>query len=265
MDIALWRKTRQAALPQCSAGNRYGNSANAGLLLRRGLERWPHKQTSDSKAGNEKATLIADITKLPVPDGYDWAYSRWQKTTTDNSNQLRFQSVELDLLSRLYIGLTRDSALETGITVQHAWGMPMIPGSALKGISRHMAQTSSTLKNEPDAIAYLFGSEDDAKPECGAVVFHDAWWVPQPGAKPFAAEVVTPHHTAYYNLGSAYATDFDSPIPAPQIAAQGRFRFVVEGEEAWCTLALALLKLALTNHGVGGKTTSGYGLFAAPR
>ncbi len=261
MDIALWRKTRQAALPRNQAGNRYGDSPNAGLLLRRGLDRWPDKQTSDSKAGNEKATLIADIAKLSVPDGYRWAYERWAVAT--EKDEIRFDTIELDLLGRLYIGLTRDSALETGITVQHAWGMPMIPGSALKGISRHMALTASTLKNEPDAIAYLFGSEDDAKPECGAVVFHDAWWVPQDGAKPFAAEVVTPHHTAYYNLGSAYATDFDNPIPAPQIAAQGSFRFVVEGDPDWCTLALALLKFALTRHGVGGKTTSGYGLFDA--
>ncbi len=262
MDIALWRKSRQAVLPQNPTGNRYGDSANAGLLLRRGLERWPDKQTGDSKAGNEKAALIADVAKLFVPEGYSWAYERWKAATKNDGT--RFDSTELDLLGRLYIGLSRDSALETGITVQHAWGMPMIPGSALKGMSRHMALTASTLQSEPDAIAYLFGSEDEAKPECGAVVFHDAWWVPQPGAMPFAAEVVTPHHTAYYNLGSAYATDFDSPIPAAQIAAQGRFRFVVEGDSGWCTLALALLKLALTRHGVGGKTTSGYGLFAPP-
>ncbi len=257
MAIALWRETR------CVHANEINNatSANTGLLLRRGLPQWPKKEDKVTTAGGEKAALITRLVGLPVPEGYRWAFDRWERATTGDD----FDSAELDLLGRLYIGLTRDSALETGITVQHAWGMPMIPGSALKGISRHVAQTASTLKNEPDAITYLFGSEKDAEPECGAVVFHDAWWVPQPDAKPFAAEVVTPHHTEYYNMGKRHATDFDSPIPAAQIAAQGRFRFVVEGDPGWCKLALALLKLALTRHGVGGKTTSGYGLFAAPR
>ncbi len=255
--IALWRRHRAHDAMRST-------TVNAGLLLRRGLPQWPRKAErkadSGSTAGSEKAGVIARIVDLPVPDAYAWAYGRWQRATTGAD----FLADELDLLGRLYIGLSRESALETGMTVQHAWGLPMIPGSALKGISRHVARTASTLRDEAEAIAYLFGSDDDAHPESGAVVFHDAWWVPGSAATPFAAEVVTPHHGAYYAMGSRHATDFDKPVPAPQIAAQGRFRFVVQGDPAWARLALALLRLALTTHGVGGKTTSGYGLFAAP-
>lgn len=257
MAIALWRKHRAHDAMRST-------TVNAGLLLRRGLPQWPRKTErkadSESTAGSEKAGVIARIVDLPVPEAYAWAYGRWQRATTGAD----FLADELDLLGRLYIGLSRESALETGMTVQHAWGLPMIPGSALKGISRHVARTASTLRDEADAIAYLFGSDDDARPESGAVVFHDAWWVPGSAATPFAAEVVTPHHGAYYAMGSRHATDFDKPVPAPQIAAQGRFRFVVQGDPAWARLALALLRLALTTHGVGGKTTSGYGLFAPP-
>jgi CRISPR-associated protein Cmr6 len=230
---------------------------NIGLMLRRGLAQWPDdgQGGKSDKAGNAKADLIGRIAQVDPDPGYAWAYRRWCAATADDG----FKAIEdLTLIGRLYIGLTRDNPLETGITVGHAWGMPMIPGSALKGISRHIARAQ---KLPEDAIVHLFGAatEDDS-PETGAVVFHDAWWTPT--GKPFVAEVVTPHHTGYYNLGSAYATDFDSPIPAAQIAAQGRFRFVVEGDAAWCRLAIALLRRALMHHGVGGKTTSGYGLFA---
>jgi CRISPR-associated protein Cmr6 len=233
-------------------------TVNPGLLLRRGMHAW-----SQNNAGKDKAMLIDRVATV-VPDAaYGWAYDRWRRITTDadaTEATKRFVSTEMSLLGRLYIGLTRDNALESGISVNHAWGMPMIPGSALKGISRQIVK-HTTLDGQTDAITHLFGSDDDAAPECGAVVFHDAWWIPDADAKPFVAEVVTTHHTGYYKQGMEHATDFDSPIPAPQIAAQGRFRFVVEGDPAWCRLAMALLKHALTRHGVGGKTTSGYGLF----
>lgn len=232
---------------------------NMGLMLRRGLAQWPDdKQAGKSdKAGNAKAALIGRIAQADPDPGYAWAYRRWCEATKAEG----FAAIESVLIGRLYIGLTRDNPLETGITVGHAWGMPMIPGSALKGISRAVARMQ---KLPEDVIVYLFGAAtDDDSPEAGAVVFHDAWWVPN--GKPFAAEVVTPHHTAYYNLGIAHATDFDAPVPTAQIAAQGRFRFVVEGDAAWHRLALALLKHALAHHGVGGKTTSGYGLFDVSR
>ena len=232
-------------------------SPNMGLMLRRGLNDLPEESESgkSDRAGIAKAALIGRIAQADPDPGYAWAYRRWCEATAMDG----FEALESALIGRLYIGLTRDNPLETGITVGHAWGMPMIPGSALKGISREVARAQ---KLPEDAIVYLFGAAtDDDAPEAGAVVFHDAWWAPTPKSKPFVAEVVTPHHTGYYNLGSAYATDFDAPVPTAQIAAQGRFRFVVEGDAAWRRLALALLKVALTRHGVGGKTTSGYGLF----
>ena len=234
---------------------------NMGLLLRRGLAQWPDDSLGgkSDKAGNAKAELIGRISQADPDPGYAWAYRRWCEATAVDG----FEAIELALIGRLYIGLTRDNPLETGITVGHAWGMPMIPGSALKGISRHIALEQ---KLPADAIVHLFGATpEDESQEAGAVVFHDAWWTPTPNSKPFAAEVVTPHHTVYYNLGIAHATDFDAPVPAAQIAAQGRFRFVVEGDVAWCRLAAALLRVALARHGVGGKTTSGYGLFEASK
>ena len=274
-------------------------TANTGLLLRRGLSEWPGAgNTGDvddsGGAGIAKAALISHIAGILPDSGYCWAYRRWCQATTDDT---RFVSLELRLLSRLYIGVVRDNPVETGVTVGHAWGMPLIPGSAIKGVARQAARQVGW---PPEAIVLLFGSEPPApKPtvdgarnagaessagaeatdspessaalnsESGLIVFHDAWWIPCPDtdknntdkSRPFVEEVVTPHHRAYYGMGGAHASDFDSPIPAPQIAVQGRFRFVLEGPSVWREHARILVCRALTEAGVGSKTTSGYGLF----
>lgn len=235
-------------------------NANAGLLMRRGMT---HYQTGSSssdagKGRTEKQELIKRITTLNASDLYRAAFRRWKAAT---ANGMRFTCFEAGLIGRLYIGVTRESALETSLTVHHAYGMPLIPGSALKGLARSIAR--ERLTDHPDALTWLFGADTKADAtemaEAGSIIFHDAWWVPN--GKPFVEEVVTPHHRDYYNLGSAAATDFDSPVPAPQIAAQGSFLFVLEGEPAWCEIARALLQSGLESSGIGGKRSSGYGYF----
>jgi CRISPR-associated protein Cmr6 len=254
MPVLVRREVERAAGGFENYRNR---KPNPGLVLRRGLS------DSGLVAGQAKAALLAGIADIPSPEAYRWAYKRWCKTTTGG----RFDARELELEGRLYIGVSRDNPLETGLTVGHAWGMPVIPGSALKGVARHTARSAGV---DTETENWLFGSSppghEDADlatdGEAAAVVFHDAWWCPV--GKPFVAEVVTPHHMEYYAEGKGEATDFDSPIPAPQVAVRGRFRFVVEAPEGWRELAMGLLTRALTQQGVGGKTTSGYGLFKAP-
>ncbi len=236
-------------------------SANAGLLLRRGLTEYEAAQSEadGSKGGGKKQALIAKIAGIEPCKLYKTAFDRWEKAIA--SNGMRFVRFRADLIGRLYIGLSRENGLETGISVHHAYGMPLIPGSAVKGLARSIARTM--LKQHADAITWLFGNEHDVDDpeaqEAGSIVFHDAWWIPDD--KPFVEEIVTPHHSGYYAEGKAPATDFDSPIPAPQIAARGSFLFVLEGEPRWCNLARDLLEHGLQERGIGAKTTSGYGLF----
>lgn len=291
-------KLRRDALTKVDKACWAGKTANTGLLLRRGLSEWPGAgNTGDvddsGGAGKAKADLINHIAEIIPDGGYHWAYRRWCQATTDDT---RFVDLELRLLSRLYIGVVRDNPVETGVTVGHAWGMPLIPGSAIKGVARQAARQVGW---PPEAIVLLFGSEppapkssadgggkanagasaqtepadrtesdESSESESGLIVFHDAWWIPGPETdtndRPFVADVVTPHHRAYYDMGKAHASDFDSPIPAPQIAVQGRFRFVLEGPSAWREHARILVSRALTEAGIGSKTTSGYGLFERP-
>jgi len=229
---------------------------HCGLLLTKGLASFPDGE----KAGEVKAAHIQAVANLAVSDFYKLAFQRWQKTTADRQ---RFAAFSLPLAGRLYIGVVRDNALETGVTVSHTYGMPMIPGSAVKGLCR--ASAGEWLANA-EARRWLFGNdpgEEDEAAEVGGVIFHDAWWVPNGNQKPFVAEVVTVHHSAYYTSeGRDPATDFDSPVPAPQIAVHGSFYFVIEGQPMWTQLACRLLKEGLRQHGIGGKRSSGYGQFS---
>jgi CRISPR-associated protein Cmr6 len=38
---------------------------------------------------------------------------------------------------RLIVGLGGDNVLETGLTLHHTYGVPLIPGNALKGLAAH--------------------------------------------------------------------------------------------------------------------------------
>jgi CRISPR-associated protein Cmr6 len=60
-------------------------------------------------------------------------YARWQATTAHST------SFTGELLDRMVIGLGGGGVLETGITLDHVSGLPIIPGSALKGITRAYA------------------------------------------------------------------------------------------------------------------------------
>lgn len=240
------------------------NTSHPGLLLTRGLATWPANGEGGGKA---KKALIDKVAALGPSPLYFAALARWQAST---KGQSQFVPFEATLASRLYIGVTRDNALETGVATSHTYGMPMIPGSAVKGLCRAAACKIGI--NEKAAI-WIFGNEpeNDTDAEIGGLIFHDAWWAGETkdkpldaNDKPFIAEIVTPHHQAYYaSEGITPATDFDSPIPAYQIAVTGKFYFVVEGDPVWAREAAKLLKAALAFKGIGSKCSSGYGFFNA--
>jgi len=224
-----------------------------GLLLQHGLREWPSADGGDPQS---KARLLQRIAKTPVTDFYRAALQRWKALTTDPK---RFVTFQCQLETRLYIGVTRDSPVEAGVTTSHTYGMPIIPGSSLKGAARAAAQRLVDEKRlDPDSFRWIFGDGGDDG-EVGGVIFHDAWW---DGDKlPFVAEIVTPHQVAYCtSQGGAAPSDTESPIPAPQIAVAGGFYVAIEGDPAWAQVAKVILLSALQTEGIGAKKTSGYGL-----
>ena len=229
--------------------------AHAGLLMQRGLTKW------DKDDKQAKAELIQKIVKIPAPKKdslYALAFTRWVQATSDTG---RFATLAAGISGRLYTGLNSAGALETGISTSHTYGMPLIAGSSVKGIARSHAESLGLDKAH---LTVLFGDDSDSGSlKAGALVWHDAWFVPA-NTPPFAAEIITTHHQDYYNGKQLEADEMESPIPNQQIATQGSFYFVIEsapGAQAWATYAQNLLFQALQTQGAGSKTASGYGYF----
>lgn len=232
-------------------------TAHAGLLLQRGF---PEHQDDVSAKGKH----IAKVCKSQPDDYYCNAFKRWQEATAD---EFRFHAVELRLKNRMFIGLASGGMLETGCAIGHSYGMPIIPGSSVKGVvSAYARGRLGSTGGGNQACDELFGSgatQEHPAGLAGLISFHDAWWVPGSAAYPLVPEVVTTHHPGYYaSEGGTPATDCDSPVPNAQVAVQGSFRLVLEGPCGWLPLSGRMLIGALSEMGIGAKTRAGYGLFA---
>lgn len=276
---------RTKLIPLLNA-TRADDEPNVGLLIQRGLRVWD----STDKAKADKKDLIEVITNTKPSDVYQLAFDRWLLQTQQKEN---FAVVPSTVDGRLMTGLALGGTLETGVTTQHSYGMPMLVGSSVKGAVRAYAESLFTKKNAEGKVildakgktqiddamkpilATLFGADEDAEQaNAGYLVWHDAWFIPAltakgdysmaEEAKPFVAEIVTVHHQKYYSdtKGVVEALDMESPVPNQQLAVQGSFYFVIEGaNQQWLAFAKQLLENMLNESGMGAKGTSGYGYF----
>ncbi len=64
------------------------------------------------------------------------AGTRWARSRHQPSDATIWTAT---LVDRLVVGLGHNTVLETGLTLHHTWGLPMLPGSALKGLARAWA------------------------------------------------------------------------------------------------------------------------------
>jgi len=168
----------------------------------------------------------------------------------------------------LAIGLGNASPLENGITIHPTYGVPYLPGSAIKGMVGAWAE--HWLGLDPTRIAFLFG-RDLATGEAsgrGAVTFLDA--LPCPPAF-VVVDVMTPHAGPYYRDPPLPPADWHSPNPISFLAVPAgqafRVRFMVEPRGRLDPFAVAtlldsmdvMLTEAFATIGIGAKTAAGYG------
>jgi CRISPR-associated protein Cmr6 len=192
--------------------------------------------------------------------------SRWQQvveTAGAKENETWFTSIT-DW--RMVVGLGGGHVVETALTLHRIYGFPIIPGSALKGMTRAWVE----LEVEPDddlAVA-VFGTSPGVTPmKVGQVIFFDAVPTQTPTLQ---VDVMNPHYGKYYSESTDSRgrpippTDCLSPKPVYFLTvAEGcEFAFAVaprDGNEALAETAAGWLREALDEMGVGAKTTSGYG------
>ncbi|SUO95044.1 type III-B CRISPR module RAMP protein Cmr6 [Suttonella ornithocola] len=228
------------------------SSAHAGLMVQRGLIVWEEGKKS------KKKRHLDSICAIKPDDLYLLAFQRWQEATLSEHHSTWCAKIE----GKLMMGLELGGALETGMITQHSYGMPMIPGSSIKGVVRHYADRIGLDKK---ITTILFGNDENIEgieAGAGCLIWHDAWWIPNKTQSPFVRDVVSVHHQKYYSGDKKLATDTENPIPNDQLAVSGSFYFVIEGEPKWANFAKELLKQALQTQGIGGKTAAGYGFFA---
>ncbi len=269
-------------------------------------EVWAPVDATGKVPDDKRDDWLQGVADTQMPDGYEDCYGRWRSLFEDDECS---RAEEIELASRLLIGHGNPSPTEVGLTLQHTWGVPIIPGSALKGLLNHYVDavygpekltghpmdpalpdaereraryqgvtwdaTGKRIVHGPGEIhRALFGAPaaasdlefagQDVGETRGGVIFHDAWMIPEADMKtlPLAADVLTVHQKKYYDSqGRQGPSEYDNPVPVAFLTVRPKTKFLlaVSGPSAWTALAMSLLRDALTEWGVGGKTAAGYG------
>ncbi len=234
---------------------------NAALWLEKCLP-----AVEDKGPGRQEHFL--ELDKIAVPADYRRFFARWRDSV--QALEPFTQTAEASVLGRMAVGLGAESVLETALAIHRTYGVPYIPGSALKGLAaaaahKYLEDPEWSKTKEDGKIGtfhrILFGDQESA----GYVTFHDALWIPNGDKLPLDLDVMTVHHPDYYQgKDNAPPADWDSPTPVAFISARGRYLLAITGPEEWVGIAMEILRDALQSDGIGAKTAAGYGRMSLP-
>lgn len=256
------------------------------------LSKYPSKRIFEKKDGADRLNLL--LSSCDCLGRSQKLYEDFFSENKNALNRLHGSSVCFEMLtsSRMIIGLGNASVLETGLTLHRTYGVPYIPGSALKGLAAHYCHKVLGVDHNNDEYKMgewnyernvqtgrngtfyevLFGNieDDDNDASAGFITFHDAFICPDDLASSLKLDIITPHHPDYYNAGSAAPTDFDDPTPISFLSVgEGKcFQFHLtccdtsNNGAKWLAITKKILVKALENWGIGGKTSTGYGRMA---
>ena len=202
------------------------------------------------------------------------------------------ESLALAVDWRLIVGLGNESVYETSMTLHHIYGIPYIPGQAVKGMLRSWMIQEYFGQNEKNEFNLehaekralgtqwfcdMFGCPKEQsfykEARQGSVIFFDAF---PTELKPesIQPDIMNPHYGPYYSDGKPPA-DYHNPVPVNFLTVtKTMFEFYIGvNEEKNITvnaryvhgqlldIAKQALITALNEHGIGAKTAIGYGYF----
>lgn len=193
-----------------------------------------------------------------------------------------FFETNLQISWRLAIGLGSESVYETSMNLHPVYGIPYIPGQAIKGVTRSWMIQELFHSKEEEAFkdktfCLLFGSDKSGVQgeSQGSVIFYDAYPIAL-DMNNIKVDVMNPHYGDYYSKGKAPA-DYFNPIPIFFLTiVNTSFKFIIgvsqkdnltidnPGKFLGKTIlevAQKWMLSAMQNHGIGAKTASGYGYF----
>lgn len=231
------------------------DGTHAGLWHDRYVRDFATNQQSDGNSTSADALLL-EMEQFEVNQYYTYCFTQWQKHLS-STPQVQFCKATSD--TRVLVGLGVDSALDTGLTIHHTYGMPYIPGSALKGLAASFARRRLGPDWHAESANYLelFGSQEQS----GVVDFLDALMQPESGKAPFAKDIMSVHQFGYYSDDQKPPTDAEKLNIVSFLSVTKGLTFVIPlaGDAAWVKIAIDILTQALSLEGIGAKTNAGYG------
>lgn len=183
--------------------------------------------------------------------------------------------LQANILDKLIVGLGGHSVFETDIKVHHTYGVPYIPASAVKGclrnyiINEYFDGIEEAAEKDFNFIK-IFGGIYEDEVYKGGVVFLDAFPLDN-NIITVAKDIMTPH---YDYANNNYRDDYLITPISFLVIKEVRFRFPIKirtkmyiaekGEsklEYTQNYLVQELSKMLENHGIGAKTSVGYGFF----
>jgi CRISPR-associated protein Cmr6 len=244
--------TRRDALSDAAKGP----MSNAGLWL----DVFLRDQEREDRQALIQGAIGCTATAAHV---YKEAFARWELSLAEDHVSSRLRTKDW-----LVVGLGSKGVLESGLHLSYTYGVPAIPGSAIKGVCASYCRevwgkSDAAFTADGPFYRQVFGALDWA----GALVFEDAWITPESVPKCLAKDVMTPHHQQYYGAKGRvpHPTGTDNPVPVNFLRVRGSFLFAIgwrvagETGQGWAELAMRLCQEVLAVQGIGGKTRSGYG------
>lgn len=176
--------------------------------------------------------------------------------------------INLTTRTRLIVNHGGESILENSIALHPYYGFPIIPGSAIKGVTRHFCEEFKHL--DDGLIKKIFGnSPGEKESEEGNIIFLDAWPM-RIDNKFLEIDVFTPHYQDYYQ-GEKLPRDDQNPVPVNFLAVKKGviFEFAIapssrcknEDIKYLINETKKIISETLKTFGIGAKTGSNYGYF----
>ncbi|MBT9167883.1 MAG: hypothetical protein DDT19_01227 [Syntrophomonadaceae bacterium] len=172
--------------------------------------------------------------------------------------------------TRLIVNHGGESILDNSIALHPYFGFPLIPATAIKGVTRHYCDEYLKLfKENKEMYLRIFGNKPGHKDAReGEIIFFDAW--PSSLGSYLELDIFTPHYQRYYK-GNDPPRDNQNPVPILFLAVKKgvSFEFAIATSSNYkgndINQFLEQVKNyigdALKTFGIGAKTGSNYGYF----
>ena len=232
-----------------------------------------NREIDDSSGHDHKDEMLQVMSSFSMPPSllksYGYAFKKWCEIMA-----LQRECEVFDIISttKALLGTGNTSVHEFGVNLNKPWGVPYLSGTTLKGlVSSYLASNggqdwwkSNKDSKKSDYQIQLFGGEreQDGKIYSGSIIFNDAWIYPESNEKWFVNDIINVHHQQYY--GERRLPDgTENPVPVKIAALKMNLKFFVSihGNQKERLFVKSVLKRALMEEGIGGKTAVGYGRF----